>query len=129
MLNFAVVSQLDNGSVSWYQLWWQETGSLTAGCRCLIEEGQGTSWALASDGTYLHCCGSPSVAVLRSQDLLNLFRFGPQHNTILDTSALTTDRVVAGWITEYRWTPEKIIGSVSGKEARVWVHKESSATS
>lgn len=115
--------------MTWYTLWWQETGSLTAGCRCLIEEGQGTSWTRADDGTFVHCCGYPSVAVLRSQDLLNLFRYGPHHNELIETAALTTDRSVASWITDYAWTPEKVVGSVSGREARVWVFKDETAAS
>ena len=110
--------------MSWYVLWWQETGSLTAGCRCLVEEGQGTTWTLASDGTFLHACGLPSIATLRSQDLLNLFRFGPHHNEVLETEQLTTDRLVSSWLVDYAWTAEKIVGSVSGREARVWVYKE-----
>lgn len=60
--------------------------------------------------------------------MLNIFQGGPQHNRLIETHDLIHDREldVVRWITDYAWTPEKIIGSVSGREARVWRFKESS---
>lgn len=59
--------------------------------------------------------------------MLNLFRWGPMHDQIHTTEALLQDRSIARWIAEYDWTKEKVVGSVSGREARVWVHKEHTA--
>lgn len=107
--------------MTWYTPWWAEGGSLTVGCRCESDTG---TWTRASDGTWIHSCGYPSEALLRSQDMLNLFRLGPHHNELYETEQLTKDRTVAAWITGYAWTPEVIVGSVSGREARVWVWKD-----
>lgn len=113
--------------MTWYTPWWAETGSLTIGCQCLIEEGRGTSWTRASDGTYVHACGYPSEATLRSQDMLNIFQGGPRHNELVETEELMKREDVGKWITSYAWTAEKITGSVSGREARVWRFKEPTA--
>jgi hypothetical protein len=111
----------------WYTPWWAEGESLTIGCKCTTDIGGGKkAWSRASDNeTWVHECGYPSEATLRSQDMLNLFRFGPHHNELIETEELMKRRDVGGWITSYAWTPEKITGSVSGREARVWVYKES----
>lgn len=66
----------------------------------------------------------PSPMVLEKQDVLNLFRYGSRHNELHETEALMRDASVAKWIREYSWTPELVVGSVSGKSARVWVAKE-----
>lgn len=59
--------------------------------------------------------------------MLNLFRWGPMHDQVHSTEDLMKDRTIAKWIADYAWTPEKVVGSVSGREARVWVYKESAA--
>lgn len=93
---------------------------MTVGCRCESDDG---GWNRASDGTWVHACGLPSEATLRSDDLLNIFRLGPHHNELIETEDLMKRPDVGAWITSYGWTPEKIVGSVSGREARVWVWK------
>ena len=58
--------------------------------------------------------------------MLNLMRGGPRHHELYETEVLATSYKM-GWITGYVWSPEKIVGSESGREARVWVWDENSA--
>lgn len=108
--------------------WWAETGSpLPMGCQCLTSDGGGKkAWVASGDtrNTFVHAqCGQPSLAMIRSQDLLNLMQGGDHHNVLVETKDLTTDPQY-GWIASYKWTPETIVGSVSGREARVWRPRE-----
>lgn len=50
---------------------------------------------------------------------VNLFRGGPHHNELITTREITRDHRY-GWVAAYRWTPEVVIGSESGRKARVW---------
>lgn len=59
--------------------------------------------------------------------MLNIFQGGPHHNELVETYDLTRDSQYS-WISDYVWTPEKIVGSVSGREARVWRYKDASST-
>ncbi len=52
--------------------------------------------------------------------MLNIMRGGPRHNEMYETTTFALSQTM-GWLINYKWTPEKIIGSVSGREARVWV--------
>ncbi len=52
--------------------------------------------------------------------VLNLMRGGPRHNEIYETTTLALSHGM-GFITDYKWTPEIIVGSESGRSARVWV--------
>lgn len=109
--------------------WWAETGSpLPLGCQCASGDGGKRAWVRSADGdTWVHIhCGQPSLAVIRGQDMLNLFRFGPHHHELVETRDLTS-KVEFNWVADYRWTPEVIVGSESGREARVWVHKDQPA--
>ena len=64
---------------------------------------------------------------------LHLLRNGPLHNTLLTTAeivdrsgvALRDDaqRVLAH-VAEYRWTPETVVGEVSGNTAHVWIWRD-----
>lgn len=60
---------------------------------------------------------------------LHLFRDGPQHNQVWSTHQLLykCDELpdAAAWITQYKWTDETVVGSESGRVARVWVHLDS----
>lgn len=95
--------------------WW--------GCQCTSDGGK-KLWAESADpDVWIHpACGLPSAATLEA-DVLNLMRGGDHHNTIVETHDLTHDGQYS-WIGDYVWTPEKIVGSQSGREARVWVHKD-----
>ena len=48
----------------------------------------------------------------------NLMRFGPRHNEVIDTHDMIFSRFP---VMEYKWTPETVVGSESGRVARVWV--------
>jgi len=48
----------------------------------------------------------------------NLMRFGPRDNEVVETHELIYSDFP---ILEYRWTPETVTGSESGRIARVWV--------
>jgi len=63
---------------------------------------------------------------LKKVEMLNIMRNGPRHNTIVETCELVTSYKM-GWIGEYVWTKEIIVGSESGRQARVWVHSSSAA--
>jgi hypothetical protein len=90
------------------------------GCQC----GGADGWGMSGDAEYFVCgrCRQPSRLVLEKKNVLNLMRYGPHHNELVETEQLVGDGKYS-WIAEYAWTPEKITGSVSGREARVWVHK------
>lgn len=58
--------------------------------------------------------------------MLNFFRGGPLDGYAYETSTIIeTPQHNAGAIpiTEYRWTPEVITSAITGKRARVWLHK------
>lgn len=64
---------------------------------------------------------------------LNLLQGGPLHNKLLTNAeflnrgqlqAREDAKLLLKHAAEYRWTPEIIYGSESGKPARVWVWKE-----
>ncbi len=55
--------------------------------------------------------------------MLNLMRGGPRHNEIYETQTLVISHGM-GFIMNYQWTPEIIVGSESGRSARVWVWKD-----
>lgn len=112
----------------WREPWWAQLGSLTVGCRCLDDNTDVPAWTRAADGTPVHQCGYPSEAWLRSQwQVLNIFLGGPQHNTLVETADLLRDPAYGQWITTYGWTPETLVGSLTGREARVWRYKEPEA--
>src|SRR5690349_1037677 len=59
---------------------------------------------------------------------LNLFQMGDHHNELWTNQELLHGRdsgEKAYWITDYRWTPDVIEGSESGRLARVWKLAES----
>lgn len=56
--------------------------------------------------------------------MLNLFQGGEHHNELIETQDLIKRRDVTPWLPSYVWTPEKIVGSLTGREARVWRYKE-----
>jgi hypothetical protein len=60
----------------------------------------------------------PTVGVI----VLNLFRYGPLHHRVVETSDLWKKRD-QGFeaVNQYTWTPEVVYGSESGAAARVWV--------
>lgn len=93
------------------------------------------------DGVWTHVtCDQPTKeyleVFLKTQPVLthlNLLQGGPLHNTLLSNSELI-DRVAIGvredgehilkHIDQYRWTPETIVGSETGRTARIWVHPD-----
>ena len=78
------------------------------------------TWTLIESGDWVHGdCRLPSPAVALEKNLLNIMIGGPHHNVIAETQDLATNPDFA-WVHLYEWTPKKIIGSVSGREARVW---------
>lgn len=57
---------------------------------------------------------------------LNLFQYGPHHNELHTVAELLRgEPSCASWIADYRWTEETIVGSETGRVARVWVHHSS----
>lgn len=56
--------------------------------------------------------------------MLNLFQGGPAHNRLVETEDLMKPAADVSWIASYAWTPEIIVGSATGREARVWSYKE-----
>lgn len=100
------------------------------GCRCVSGDGGKRAWVDSGDDdvTYVHIqCLQPSHATIEGDDVLNLMRFGPHHHELHETHDLTQNGDNS-WILDYRWTPELVTGSESGKRARVWVHKDSVAS-
>lgn len=58
---------------------------------------------------------------------LNLFRNGPHHNELWTNQQLLhkcEELPSSTWITDYCWTDEVVVGSETGRAARVWVFIE-----
>lgn len=58
---------------------------------------------------------------------LNLFRHGPHHNELWTVQQLLyacEELPSSTWITSYTWTDDVVVGSESGRTARVWVWSE-----
>lgn len=102
---------------------------------------QKDGWTRRDDGVWVHPrCMRPSpvafaVSVERDEAMrteLNIFQGGDHHNEIWTTGELLRgrgdggqqERLYAPWITSYKWTPETITGSASGRVARVWRPEE-----
>jgi hypothetical protein len=105
--------------MTWQQPWWAETNLPPVGCRCTDEDPYRLAWVSTSDGTMVHQCGQPSLATIRSQNMLNLFQGGAHHNELVETSDLTS-KAEFTWVSDYSWTPELVVGSLTGRKARVW---------
>lgn len=60
---------------------------------------------------------------------LVLFRYGDHHNEIWSIAELLYGHPerpsCASWITDYSWTAETVVGSESGRTARIWVYTAS----
>jgi hypothetical protein len=98
------------------------------GCQCTTSDGGKRAWVRVDDpgdeDSWVHAaCGQPSLATLRSQNMLNLFQGGAHHNELVETSDLTSKGEFS-WVIDYSWTTEIIYGSQSGRPARVWRPKE-----
>lgn len=102
------------------------------GCRCTSVAGK-KGWVASADlDVWVHAeCGQPSSTVLQGERMrtdINLMRYGSHHNELHETSVLVSSSDFA-WIAEYVWSPEVVIGSESGRKARVWIHRDHVASS
>ncbi len=55
-----------------------------------------------------------------------LFRGGPHHNEVWSVPELLYGHperpTCATWITDYSWTKDTVVGSETGRMARVWMY-------
>lgn len=94
------------------------------GCRCNGKR----EWVSSADpAVWVHwVCGQPSPATLEGESVrvdIHIMQHGPHHNELVETHDLCQNREYA-WISDYKWTNQVIVGSESGRKARVWVHKD-----
>lgn len=58
---------------------------------------------------------------------VHLFVGGPHHHEVWTTEELmyrNEKLPEVAWITDYAWTADTVVGSESGRVARVWVYRE-----
>lgn len=99
-------------------------------CDCTNWSGtRNTGYTRRDDGVWVHAaCMRPSLPIfLKDVDVkvdLHIFRGGPLHNELRTSEDLLhkRDPELVRRITEYRWVPETLTGSESGRVARVWKH-------
>jgi hypothetical protein len=69
-------------------------------------------------------CKRPTLLWLKVQGdtVVNIFSGGPLDGLAYTTSTLLREVEFHSLITQYRWTPETKVSSVTGRKARVWRH-------